>query len=267
MVMEAYIESAAAAEEKERAKKEDRALKRWAKLINGLRVKLRLQAEYGSGTQMHEHQENPLAQAGEEGGKSKGKKSAAALLADQAEADRKAWNKRVGSDDDDEDEDDMEEVDPQVTSTTGHSLKDVPQGETNGQDTTEMDSDAESIGSVAQKPTSDKIEEKANGIARPSQVKLTVGKSNSALSIGSRSSRHRKTSPPVPGESAAVSSGEELSAPPARGKRKRPSVGRPPARRSLRSRASKTDAQKQEEQEKRRRVRDALTSGSETDED
>ena len=46
---QAYWESAAAAEERERAKKEERALKRWTKLINGLRVRARLQAEYGTG--------------------------------------------------------------------------------------------------------------------------------------------------------------------------------------------------------------------------
>jgi xeroderma pigmentosum group C-complementing protein len=46
---QAYEESAAAAEEKALAKKEEKALKRWAKLINGLRVRKRLQAEYGEG--------------------------------------------------------------------------------------------------------------------------------------------------------------------------------------------------------------------------
>lgn len=47
-VLEAYEESAAAAEERERQRREDAALKRWSKLINGLRVRLRLRAEYGS---------------------------------------------------------------------------------------------------------------------------------------------------------------------------------------------------------------------------
>lgn len=49
LVLDAYDESTAAAEERERIKKEERALKRWVKLINGLRVKARLQAEYGQG--------------------------------------------------------------------------------------------------------------------------------------------------------------------------------------------------------------------------
>ena len=47
MVMDAYEESAQAAQERERIKKEEKALKRWVKLMNGLRVRRRLQAEYG----------------------------------------------------------------------------------------------------------------------------------------------------------------------------------------------------------------------------
>lgn len=46
-VMEAYEETAAEAEERERLKREDAALKRWAQLITGLRVRLRLREEYG----------------------------------------------------------------------------------------------------------------------------------------------------------------------------------------------------------------------------
>lgn len=45
--MDAYEQSAQAAEEREKIKKEERALKRWVKLMNGLRVRRRLQAEYG----------------------------------------------------------------------------------------------------------------------------------------------------------------------------------------------------------------------------
>jgi xeroderma pigmentosum group C-complementing protein len=45
--MDAYEESAQAAQERERIKKEEKALKRWMKLMNGLRVRRRLQAEYG----------------------------------------------------------------------------------------------------------------------------------------------------------------------------------------------------------------------------
>lgn len=51
-VLDAYWKSAAAAEEREKVRREERALKRWAKLVNGLRVRLRLQAEYGTGTEV-----------------------------------------------------------------------------------------------------------------------------------------------------------------------------------------------------------------------
>ncbi|KAK4687165.1 xeroderma pigmentosum group C-complementing protein, partial [Tremellales sp. Uapishka_1] len=60
-VLEAYWVSAAAAEEKALVKKEEAAVKRWVKLINGLRVKARLQAEYGTAQGLHEQQHNPLA--------------------------------------------------------------------------------------------------------------------------------------------------------------------------------------------------------------
>ncbi|ORX37184.1 hypothetical protein BD324DRAFT_579270 [Kockovaella imperatae] len=52
IVLDAYWESAAAAESRERVKKEERALKRWVKLINGLRVRARLQEEYGGSGQV-----------------------------------------------------------------------------------------------------------------------------------------------------------------------------------------------------------------------
>lgn len=46
-VLEEYWKSEAAAEERDKARREQRAIKRWIKLVNGLRVRLRLQAEYG----------------------------------------------------------------------------------------------------------------------------------------------------------------------------------------------------------------------------
>jgi xeroderma pigmentosum group C-complementing protein len=48
-VLEAYWKSAAAAEEREKARRETQALKRWAKLVNGLRIRTRLRAVYGDG--------------------------------------------------------------------------------------------------------------------------------------------------------------------------------------------------------------------------
>lgn len=46
-VMDAYEASTAAAEERERQKRIEKALKRWGKLINALRVRERLRATYG----------------------------------------------------------------------------------------------------------------------------------------------------------------------------------------------------------------------------
>jgi xeroderma pigmentosum group C-complementing protein len=55
LVMDAYEESAQAAEEREKIKKEEKALKRWVKLMNGLRVRRRLQAEYGQSDNVGSH--------------------------------------------------------------------------------------------------------------------------------------------------------------------------------------------------------------------
>ncbi|WVF68799.1 hypothetical protein IAT40_003571 [Kwoniella sp. CBS 6097] len=105
MVMDAYAESAAAAEEKERLKKEERALKRWAKLINGLRVRLRLQAEYGTGEELNEASLNPLADPGAapaagsgpglEAKSGSGGKTAASVLAEAHKKSTAAWANQV----------------------------------------------------------------------------------------------------------------------------------------------------------------------------
>ena len=46
MLIKAYWESERDAEEKEQIKKRDRVLKRWAKLVNGLRIYYRLKDQY-----------------------------------------------------------------------------------------------------------------------------------------------------------------------------------------------------------------------------
>ncbi|WVR06564.1 hypothetical protein IAU60_003595 [Kwoniella sp. DSM 27419] len=97
LVMEAYAESAAAAEEKERMKKEERAIKRWAKLINGLRVRLRLQAEYGTGEELNEASLNPLADPADEAPAASvtGGKTAASVLAAAHQQSTAAWANQV----------------------------------------------------------------------------------------------------------------------------------------------------------------------------
>ncbi|WVQ84392.1 hypothetical protein IAT38_006544 [Cryptococcus sp. DSM 104549] len=98
LVMEAYEESAAMAEEKERIRREERALKRWAKLVTGLRVRLRLQAEYGTGENLNEQSLNPLSEPAVSGSgpsRTEGKTAAEVLAAAHNQSTR-AWAERVG---------------------------------------------------------------------------------------------------------------------------------------------------------------------------
>ncbi|GMK53781.1 hypothetical protein CspeluHIS016_0103670 [Cutaneotrichosporon spelunceum] len=88
-VLEAYWESNAAAEERERTKREERALKRWAKLMSGIRVRLRLRAEYGE-VDDDEENENPMARAGQQPTRTAG--SIIALANQQASS---AWAERI----------------------------------------------------------------------------------------------------------------------------------------------------------------------------
>jgi len=46
--LQAYWESEKEASEKARAKKQERVLKQWTRLIHGLRIRQRLQEQYGS---------------------------------------------------------------------------------------------------------------------------------------------------------------------------------------------------------------------------
>ena len=50
IVLQAYWEAHKIAEEKARAKREDQAIKRWIRLVQGLRIRQRLQEQYASGT-------------------------------------------------------------------------------------------------------------------------------------------------------------------------------------------------------------------------
>lgn len=111
-VLEAYEESTIAAEERERMKREDRALKRWAKLVNGLRLRLRLQQEYGSKDKV-----NGSSNTGDEGeiqANPSGKTAAEILAAAQRKSTRD-WEDRVRREDismDEEDEDEEDDMTP-----------------------------------------------------------------------------------------------------------------------------------------------------------
>lgn len=100
-VLDAYEESTIAAEERERMKREDRALKRWSKLVNGLRLRLRLQQEYGSKDKVNETSSNLFEGAGNEGEMRinlRGK-SARELLAAAQHQSTKDWEERVRRED------------------------------------------------------------------------------------------------------------------------------------------------------------------------
>lgn len=100
-VLDAYEESTIAAEERERMKREDRALKRWSKLVNGLRLRLRLQQEYGSKDKVNETPSNLFEGAGDEGEMRinlRGK-SARELLAAAQHQSTKDWEERVRRED------------------------------------------------------------------------------------------------------------------------------------------------------------------------
>lgn len=119
-VLEEYWKSEAAAEERDKARRESRALKRWGKLIHGLRVRLRLQAEYGGAedvsfcnggmltTKLSETQHNPMSKVASVHGSAPAP-SAATIIAKANQQSMEAWvaNVREG---DDEPEDEMEEV-------------------------------------------------------------------------------------------------------------------------------------------------------------
>ncbi|KAL7420524.1 hypothetical protein Q5752_004474 [Cryptotrichosporon argae] len=95
-VMAAYWESTAAAQERERVRREERALKRWAKLVNGLRVRRRLRAEYGAGERLQDQNHNPLADP-EKPEEDAPRNKAADIIASANLASRDAWADRMRS--------------------------------------------------------------------------------------------------------------------------------------------------------------------------
>lgn len=53
LILQAFWAAEREAEEKARIKREDRALKQWTRLIHGLRIRQRLQAQYGAAPTPH----------------------------------------------------------------------------------------------------------------------------------------------------------------------------------------------------------------------
>ncbi|OXG22454.1 xeroderma pigmentosum group C-complementing protein [Cryptococcus neoformans Tu259-1] len=107
-VLDAYEESTIAAEERERMKREDRALKRWAKLVNGLRLRLRLQQEYGSKDRVNGTSSNLFEGTGDKGETQINPRgtSAREILAAAQQQSTKDWEERVRREDISMDEED-----------------------------------------------------------------------------------------------------------------------------------------------------------------
>jgi len=66
-LLEAYWESVAESEEKEKAKRRERVLMRWTRLVQGLRIRQRLQEQYAPGAEaqvINLHDEEPVQEGG-----------------------------------------------------------------------------------------------------------------------------------------------------------------------------------------------------------
>ena len=257
---QAYWESSAAAEEKERVKNEEKALKRWVKLVNGLRVRARLLAAYGSGehvrdssrfqldmlkTQLHDQQDNPLSEKGE--GKS-GRKTAASILAQTHDESLTTWAEGVG----------FRESSP--SARPGASPEEKPEVL---EEPLVVENGASP--STATSKSEDEVE--------VFSVKNVEDNTPDSLDSNGKPPRKRRQAPREP----------ESAPPPAEGRRQkakdtaRRKSGRksgskklptpPPSARSLRSRGQKTEGQVKEERAKRAKLRAALRSGSEGSEE
>ncbi|WWC71011.1 uncharacterized protein I206_104964 [Kwoniella pini CBS 10737] len=284
MVMDAYAESAAAAEEKERMKKEEKALKRWAKLINGLRVRLRLQAEYGTGEQLDESSAlNPLADpATASEVQSKPKKSAASVLADAHQQGTANWTDRMREKSLSPKSDEEEEMQDVHPSTSGEEVQPINADVVEVQATDEETDfkppkeDFELDSEVAQPPVS---------TGRPTRITLKLNKLNGTTTPKSqptrsstRSVKKRKVQDTVEDDVDLIDEEEVESIPKSltrgrvptaprlkKAKSQVPSVAAQNMTRSLRSRAPKSAQQIEEEEDKRRKLQEALEGDSDVD--
>ena len=75
MIPQAYWEAQKIADQKARAKREDQAIKRWIRLVQGMRIRQRLQDQYASGTA--EDQRQPEKQSTDLEEKAEGEEASA----------------------------------------------------------------------------------------------------------------------------------------------------------------------------------------------
>ncbi|KAK8858825.1 hypothetical protein IAR55_003055 [Kwoniella newhampshirensis] len=292
MVMEAYEESAAAAEEKERIRREEKALKRWAKLVNGLRVRLRLQAEYGTGEELHEQILNPLADPETTGTMTVagGKKSAASVLAAAHKQSTAAWAEQMRErslSTSDEDENERQPSPPlSEKAQRSHTVKQetIPGFEAGEKpiDNHEL----QAIQTPAETHHDDIQMLEAPPSVRRTKITLRMNGSSGPKPLPPRRSSSRNSK--IKAEITAISDeddkiGEEefeiidKPLPPATARSRRGKVTASQAklkaepvegiRRSLRSSAPKSAEQEKQEQERRERLREALEVESDVDMD
>lgn len=295
---QAYEESAAAAEEREKAKRVDRALKRWAKLVNGLRVRRRLQAEYGTGdavcrlhhayarnmlirSQLDGEQRNPLADPKDTNQKTP-TKSAGSVIANANKRAQEAWNEHVKEkspslepiiiedDEDDDDDESVQIIEPANHVRPIHGPADYEKAEI--VDAVRLDEDGEK--DAADLPEDDAVTV-VDFVDNPS-TSLTDNKATRRAASGT-ASRRQSTRTPKRRAVSPVSDKDSSDADKAksnnRKKPKRQVKPKPKAAttvaptRTLRSRTSKTEEQIKEEEEARQRIRNAMASDEELTDD
>jgi xeroderma pigmentosum group C-complementing protein len=259
----------------------ERALKRWAKLINGLRVRRRLQAEYGSGDavcvlsrvwsdridmKLESQQRNPLANLADAPSKPVAK-SAASVIATANQDAEKVW---IGSVEDKSprgdpivigDEEDEEPALEQPTAS--NEVVDIRSDTTEEMEEVEPPRLHEPVESAEKEAITP-----ATTAAKTPTTKFTLRVNAARAPPAGRpkrqAARAAKRRAPSPAESEAQSSGSDGSAKRKVSKRAKRTVQAVPApTRTLRSRSSKTEDQIKEEKEARERIRRAMASDEE----
>ncbi|EKC98024.1 hypothetical protein A1Q2_07686 [Trichosporon asahii var. asahii CBS 8904] len=270
-VLEAYEESAAAAEERERQRREDAALKRWSKLINGLRVRLRLRAEYGSADNKQDNDRfNPMAKAPSTPTGPNVPRTAASILQMAGRDDASKWQDRAGLSPSPEEE--MEEVkveaEPELPAVDEAvkvvDFADQPTEETASTLHYTLTPRTRSQPSLQRLAQFDIMLRFNSPAATPAKNTRGTAKSarGKAKANGRTRGRKRKAS-----ESEEEAEESDVEPAPKRRGRAPPPAPAEGVRRSLRSRAPKDAEQQRKEEEKRARLRAALASDDEAEDE
>ncbi|ODN81917.1 hypothetical protein L202_02261 [Cryptococcus amylolentus CBS 6039] len=274
LVLEAYEESTAAAEERERVKREEKALKRWVKLVNGLRVRLRLREEYGGTGDTA----NPLGEAPDPENtnnlpRNPGGKTAKDVLAAAHKMATQAWEDSVGGEEEDAVDQGMEEVDVPDPALPRNEVK-LEREEKKEQEEVEVEAQASTRPKVMLRFNNPRSN--ASSPALPLHTSPAPSKratrQRQPPRQSTRAAGKRKARTPSEEEEEETSEDEILEIPEtSRGKGKSTKAVPIPhadgGRRSLRSRGGKTKEQEEEERLKNERMRLALASDDDASEE